>query len=71
MAKHSAELVAVTSAENTIIGSLSCKEIIAAYGLHNNEADETAQSISLKRQRLKVLSKGRKLMNSNTKEPGN
>lgn len=71
MAKHSAGLVAVTSAENTIIGSLSCKEIIAAYGLHNNEADETAQPISLKRQRLKVLSKGRKLMNSNTKEPGN
>jgi CBS domain-containing protein len=71
MAKHSAELVAVTSAENTIIGSLSCKEIITAYGLHNSEADETAQPISLKRQRLKVLSKGRKLMNSNmSKETG-
>ncbi|QEC77063.1 chloride channel protein [Mucilaginibacter ginsenosidivorax] len=66
MAKHEAELVPVTSAENKIIGSLSYKEIIAAYGLHNNEADKTSLSISLKRQRLKIMSKGRKLMNKDS-----
>jgi len=70
MAKHNAKLVPVTSAENKIIGSLSCKEIITAYKLHNNEADKTSLFISLKRQLLKVLSNGRKLMNkgSDTKQ---
>ncbi|WP_184548410.1 chloride channel protein [Mucilaginibacter sp. FT3.2] len=66
MASHDAELVPVTSADNKIIGSLSYKEIIAAYGLHNNEADKTALSISLKRQRLKIMVKGRKLINNNS-----
>ena len=66
MAKHNAELVPVTSAENKIIGSLSYKEIIAAYRLHNNEADKTSLSISLKRQRLKIMSKGRRLINKHS-----
>jgi Mg/Co/Ni transporter MgtE len=66
MAKHNAELVPVASAENNIIGSLSYKEIIAAYGLHNNEADKTSLSISLKRQRLKIMSKGRRLINKDS-----
>lgn len=66
MVKHDTELAPITSADNKIIGSLSNKEIMAAYGLHNNEADKTALSISLKRQRLKIMAKGRKLINNNS-----
>jgi CIC family chloride channel protein len=63
MAKCKVDLVPVLSADNKIIGTLSYKEIIAAYGSHIHDGDKTGLSISLKRQRLKILIKGRKILN--------
>jgi CIC family chloride channel protein len=63
MAKHKVDLVPVISADHQITGTLSYKEIIAAYGSHIHDGDKTGLSISLKRQRLKILIKGRKLLN--------
>jgi H+/Cl- antiporter ClcA/predicted transcriptional regulator len=63
MAKHKVDLVPVLSADNKITGTLSYKEIIAAYGSHIHDGDKTGLSISLKRQRLKILIKGRKILN--------
>lgn len=63
MAKHKVDLVPVISADHKITGTLSYKEIIAAYGSHIHDGDKTGLSISLKRQRLKILIKGRKILN--------
>ncbi|WP_295717938.1 chloride channel protein [Mucilaginibacter sp.] len=63
MAKHKVDLVPVISADHKITGTLSYKEIIAAYGSHIHDGDKTRLSISLKRQRLKILIKGRKILN--------
>jgi CBS domain-containing protein len=63
MAKHKVDLVPVLSADGKITGTLSYKEIIGAYGSHIHDGDKTGLSISLKRQRLKILIKGRKILN--------
>jgi CIC family chloride channel protein len=63
MAKNNLSVLPVVSAQNTVIGSISYKNIITAYGSHIHDGDKAAPSISLKRQRLKILSRGRGLLN--------
>jgi Mg/Co/Ni transporter MgtE len=48
-------------AENKVIGVLSYKDIINTYKSHRDENEEFNIHISLKRQRLKVLIRGREL----------
>lgn len=64
MSKEGEEVLPVVSASNPnrVIGVLSYKEIIKAYSNQLMENEETNANISLKRQRIKVLIKGRRLI---------
>ncbi|MEO6521218.1 MAG: chloride channel protein [Mucilaginibacter sp.] len=50
--------------DNKIIGLLSYKDIVKAYHLYHDENDRVNVHISLKRQRLKVLIKGKGMFKS-------
>jgi CIC family chloride channel protein len=50
--------------DNSIIGLLSYKDIVNAYHLYHDENDRVNVHISLKRQRLKVLIKGKGMFKS-------
>jgi predicted transcriptional regulator len=64
MSEGNEELVPVLSAkENTVIGVLTYKDILTAYKLNLRENQEAGINLSLKRQRIKILIKGRKLAN--------
>lgn len=61
MSEHNIELLPVTSPEREIItGILSYKDIMAAYQYRMSEDEEAIANLSLKRQRLKALAKGKK-----------
>jgi H+/Cl- antiporter ClcA len=64
MSEHDIELLPVISTEDDqfITGVLSYKDIMAAYKYHMSENEEAIANLSLKRQRLKVLAKGRNLI---------
>lgn len=64
MAKENIDLLPVTSKENNIIGILSYKDIISAYKSDIDNYVEKRPSISLKRNGLKILVKGNKLINA-------
>lgn len=50
--------------ENSVIGILTYKDILTAYKLRFRENQEKRANLSLKRQRIKILIKGRKLINT-------
>jgi len=60
MAEGSIEALPII-AKNKVIGVLSYKDIINAYKFYHDENDRINLHISLKRQRLKVLIRGREL----------
>ncbi|MEO5947844.1 MAG: CBS domain-containing protein [Chitinophagaceae bacterium] len=64
MAKENIDVLPVVSEEShrNIIGILSYKDVIAAYMLNVNEHARNIPSISLKRRSLKILLKGKKVM---------
>src|SRR5690606_35479632 len=64
MSKEGEEVLPVVSSANPnrVIGVLSYKEIIKAYSNQLIENEEANANISLKRQRIKVLIKGRRLI---------
>lgn len=72
MAKDGVEILPVVSAENKILGILSYKDIITAYKYHIDESQKANLHISLKRQRIKILIRGRRLvrMNDYVEKPG-
>ena len=66
MSNADVEVLPVLSSDLKVIGILSYRDIISAFKI---EADKTQQpyvKISLKRQRMKMLVRGRKLVNVNT-----
>lgn len=64
MSEHNIELLPVMSSghEVFITGILSYKDIMDAYKYRMSEDEEAIANLSLKRQRLKALAKGRKLI---------
>jgi chloride channel protein, CIC family len=63
MAKENIDILPVTSNENTMIGILSYKDIISAYKSDIDNYVKKQPSISLKRNGLKILVQGNKLIN--------
>lgn len=64
MSQSDEELLPVLSSteENTVIGMLTYKDVLSAYKLYLRENQEAGVNLSLKRQRIKILIKGRKLI---------
>jgi chloride channel protein, CIC family len=62
MAKQTAEILPVLSAGGKVIGVLSYRDILSAYKVQMEENEHPSIHISLKRQRLKMLIRGRKLI---------
>ncbi|MEB0261158.1 MULTISPECIES: chloride channel protein [unclassified Mucilaginibacter] len=60
MAERNVEVLPVV-AQNKVTGVISCKDIINAYKFYHEENDRVNTHISLKRQRLKVVVRGREL----------
>lgn len=66
MAKHDTDVLPVISnTGNKIVGLLTYKDILAAYKHHMEENETANTQISLKRRRMKMLIRGRKLININ------
>jgi len=64
MAKQTAEVLPVIAAgDNKVVGVLSYRDILSAYEEQIKENEQAHVHISLKRQRLKMLIRGRKLIN--------
>lgn len=68
MAKENIDILPVTSKENNIIGILSYKDIISAYKSDTDNYIKKRPSISLKRNGLKILVRGNKLINLITRK---
>jgi len=65
MARQEVEVLPVVSAEGKVIGILSYRDVLSVYKDQLEENEHVHAHISLKRQRLKMLVKGRKLINLN------
>ena len=63
MARENIDMLPVVSNENNIIGILSYKDIIAAYKKDIDNNTKKSPSISLKRNRMKMLVRGQRLIN--------
>jgi len=71
MAKQTSEVLPVIAADsNTVVGVLSYRDILSAYKGQMDENLNTHIHISLKRQRLKMLIRGRNLININEGQKG-
>jgi H+/Cl- antiporter ClcA len=68
MAAQSLEILPVLSAGGKIYGVLSYRDILSVYKEQQEENEHAHVHISLKRQRLKMLIKGRKLVQVESKE---
>lgn len=68
MAKENIDILPVTSNENTIIGILSYKDIISAYKSDIDNYVKKRPTISLRRNGLKILVRGNKLINLITRK---
>ncbi len=64
MAKENIDVLPVVSKENNVIGILSYKDVISAYGQGVDDHVKKHPAISLKRNRLKILLHGQKLIDS-------
>ncbi|MCW3085123.1 MAG: chloride channel protein [Bacteroidetes bacterium] len=65
MAEENTDVLPVVSKEdkNNVIGVLSYKDLIAAYKYNMDEHTKNNPNISIKRNRLKIVVRGQKLMN--------
>lgn len=63
MATENIDVLPIVSQENTIIGVLSYKDIISAYQYKIDEEEKKGYHINLKKQGLKILVHGKRLMN--------
>jgi len=71
LANQTAEVLPVISAKgNKVIGVLSYRDILSTYKEQMEENEHPHIHISLKRQRLKMLIRGRKLININEGQEG-
>ncbi len=68
MARENIDMLPVVSAENKLMGILSYKDIIAAYKKDIDNNLQKKPSISLKRNSLKMLVRGQKLIDAFIKE---
>lgn len=67
MAEQTAEVLPVISGEgNKVIGILTYRNILSSYKQHIEENEQAHIHISLKRQRLKMLVRGKRLINMNS-----
>ncbi|MGV3508455.1 MAG: hypothetical protein ACO1N7_04135, partial [Sphingobacteriaceae bacterium] len=66
MSKSNEEFLPVISSgdERTISAVLTYKHVLTAYKIYLQENEETGVNLSLKRQRIKVLIKGRQLISA-------
>ena len=62
MAKADVEIVPVISADDTLSGILTFKDIMASYKRRLADHEQTDAHISLKRQSIRILSKGQKAL---------
>ena len=62
MAKADVEIVPVISADHTLSGILTFKDIIASYKHRMTENERANANISLKRQSIRILIKGQKVL---------
>ena len=62
MAKADVEIIPVISAGKTLSGILTFKDIMASYKHRLTENEQAGAPISLKRQRIKILIKGQKVL---------
>ncbi|WP_256013951.1 hypothetical protein [Desertivirga xinjiangensis] len=64
MSSYEEEFLPVVSPaeENVVIGLLTYKEVLNAYKLQLKEDLEASTNLSLKRQRMKIVLRGRQLM---------
>jgi CIC family chloride channel protein len=65
MSKSGAEILPVLS-DGRVIGVLTYKNIINAYGRYREKSESAHIRISLKRQRIKMLIKGKRLIDFNS-----
>ena len=67
MSQENQELIPVLSSskQHTLVGVLTYKDILTAYKHRMRENDEAGTNLSLKRQRIKILVRGRKLVRKN------
>lgn len=63
MAKADVEIIPVISADNTLSGILTFKDIIASYKKRVKENEPAEAHISIRRQSLRILIKGQKALN--------
>jgi predicted transcriptional regulator len=67
MAKENIDVVPVVSSEShSIIGILSYQNIISSYDTKTEDHTQKDPNISLKRQGLKILLRGQKIINAIT-----
>ncbi|MCW3094054.1 MAG: chloride channel protein [Ferruginibacter sp.] len=66
MAKENIDVLPVVSKENTIIGVLTYRDILSTYQHRVDEHEKRQSHISLKRQGLKILLRGQKIVNAIT-----
>jgi H+/Cl- antiporter ClcA len=64
MARENIDVLPVISGENNVIGILSYKDIIATYKHSADEHEKKRPHISLKRQGLKILISGKKIVSA-------
>ena len=64
MARENIDMLPVVSEEKNMIGVLSYKDIISAYKKGSDEHEKKHPSISLKRNSLKILIRGQKLLST-------
>ncbi|HZY39233.1 MAG TPA: chloride channel protein [Mucilaginibacter sp.] len=68
MAKQSAEILPVLTTGGNVTGVLAYRDILSVYKQQFEENEQAQVHISLKRQRLKMLIKGRKLIHMDVRE---
>lgn len=64
MDKYETDMLPVTEhgTKKTVLGYISHKQIFAAYRLHRDQTEVVEQAISLKRQGIKIILRGRQLL---------
>ncbi|MDB5202055.1 MAG: chloride channel protein [Ferruginibacter sp.] len=64
MSKENLDMLPIVSAEQTIIGVLSYKDVLSAYQHRLDDHEQKGTHISLRRQGLKILIRGQKLVSA-------
>ncbi|MCF3109127.1 chloride channel protein [Niabella sp. CC-SYL272] len=71
MLRFNVDLLPVTNKDQVVIGSINYKNIMTAYQHVRNASEQKQVHISLKRQTLKLLIKGNRLVRRNPGQPRN